>query len=166
MQTATVLRLAVSQIADEQAGQLPRAASPLRAVPGSRGPLRTVPGSRVPLRAVPGSREPRRSAQAAPGLRLTRRGRVVVAGAAALLVTVLLGIAAGVAQASSHGLPRAVAERNLAQVTVLPGQSLWSVAEAADPDADTRVVIQQIIGLNALTTYVIFPGERLWVPRG
>jgi hypothetical protein len=98
-------------------------------------------------------------------LRLTRRGRVVLAGASALLVTLLLGVAAGVAQASSHALPRRVAERNLTQVTVLPGQSLWSVAEAADPDADTRVVIQQIIGLNALTTFVIFPGERLWVPR-
>ena len=47
-----------------------------------------------------------------------------------------------------------------------PGQSLCSVAEAADPDADTRIVIQQIIDLNALTGTVVQPGERLWVPRG
>ena len=35
-------------------------------------------------------------------------------------------------------------------MAVRPGQSLWSVAESADPDADTRVVIRQIIQLNAL----------------
>jgi hypothetical protein len=156
MQTATASRLGVSQtavlqIAEPPAGKLPRAARPLRAVPDSR----------VRRQAAGSQSRP----QAAPGLRLTRRGRIVVAGASALLVTALLGVAAGVAQASSHALPRRVAEPSVTQVTVLPGQSLWSVGEAADPDADTRVVIQEIIGLNALTTMVIFPGERLWVPR-
>jgi hypothetical protein len=101
-----------------------------------------------------------------PGLRLTRRGRVVVAAAVALLITVGSAMGAGVAEATSHQVPRSVAERNLVQVTVRPGQSLWSVAEAADPDADTRVVIQEIIGFNTLSGEVLYPGEQLWVPRG
>jgi LysM repeat protein len=51
-------------------------------------------------------------------------------------------------------------------VTVSPGQSLWSVAENADPAADTRVVIQQILELNGLTSDTVYAGQRLWVPRG
>lgn len=108
---------------------------------------------------------------AAVGWRLTRRGRVVLAALVALLVMAVVAAASiaaggGIAQATSHGPSRYAAERDLARVTVRPGQSLWSVAEAADPGADTRVVIQQIIELNALTGMTLNPGEQLWVPRG
>ena len=99
-------------------------------------------------------------------LRLTRRGRVVVAAVAALLVTVVSLLAAGAAQATNHGLPPGAARQNLVQVVVRPGQSLWSVAESADPDQDTRAVIQQIVDLNALSGDVVFAGQQLWVPRG
>ena len=99
-------------------------------------------------------------------LRLTRRGRVVVAAIAALLVTVVSLLAAGAAQATNHGLPPGAARQNLLQVVVRPGQSLWSVAESADPDQDTRAVIQQIVDLNALSGNVVFAGQQLWVPRG
>jgi hypothetical protein len=99
-------------------------------------------------------------------LRLTRRGRVVVAVATALLLAVLSLVIAASAQATSHPAPSGAAQRNLAQVTVRPGQSLWSVAENADPNADTRVVVQQIIELNGLTGNLVFAGQRLWVPRG
>ena len=51
-------------------------------------------------------------------------------------------------------------------MTIRPGESLWSVAEAYDPDADTRLVIQQIQQLNSLTGDQVRPGEMLWVPRG
>jgi hypothetical protein len=98
-------------------------------------------------------------------LRLTRRGRIVVAVMAALLVAGLSLIVAGVAQATSHtAAPRATGA-NLARVVVLPGQSLWSVAETADSRADTRLVIQQITQLNGLTSDTVFAGQRLWVPR-
>jgi LysM repeat protein len=99
-------------------------------------------------------------------LRLTRRGRVVIAIAAALLLGVLSLVIAASAQATNHPVPSGVAQRNLTQVTVRPGQSLWSVAENADPAADTRAVVQQIIELNGLTGNVVFAGQRLWVPRG
>ena len=99
-------------------------------------------------------------------LRLTRRGRVVVAAVAALLVTVVSLLAAGAAQATNHGLPPGAARQNLVQVVVGPGQSLWSVAESADPDQDTRAVIHQIVDLNALSGDVVFAGQQLWVPRG
>jgi LysM repeat protein len=83
---------------------------------------------------------------------------------AALLVVVVSLIAAGAAQATSHSAPRLGAQ-NLTRVVVRPGQSLWSVAESADPNADTRLVIQQIVELNALTGDTVFAGQSLWVPR-
>jgi hypothetical protein len=91
---------------------------------------------------------------------------VVAAAVVALLVTVLSLLAAGAAQATNHSVPPRAARPNLAQVIVRPGQSLWSVAESADPDEDTRLVIQQIIEVNALSGDVVFAGQRLWVPRG
>ena len=148
--------------------------------PASTGPEAPVarPGVAPPLpQASAMSRAAARwtgSLQARPGqgqasgasLRLTRRGRVVVAIAAALLLTALSLVVAGSALATSHAAPSRAGEQRLTQVTVRPGQSLWSVAEAADPNEDTRLVIQQIINLNDLTGYTIVAGQRLWVPRG
>jgi LysM domain len=108
-----------------------------------------------------------RAARPAPALRLTRRGRVVVAALATLLVAALSLRAAGAAQATSHtGPAHPAGSANLAQVVVEPGQSLWSVAENADPNADTRLVIQQISELNSLNGTTVLAGQRLWVPRG
>jgi hypothetical protein len=90
----------------------------------------------------------------------------VVAGLAVLLVAALSLLVAGAAQATSHAAPLSATGHDLAQVAVRPGQSLWSVAESADPDADTRLVIQQILELNKLHGVTVFAGERLWVPRG
>jgi hypothetical protein len=100
---------------------------------------------------------------------LTRRGRVVVAGlltAAALLAVVLLGLVAAAKAQAAGGSPPGSVYRNLASVVVRPGQTLWSIASRAQPRADPRIVVQQIIELNALTGTGIDPGERLWVPRG
>ena len=89
---------------------------------------------------------------------------MVVAVAAALLVTVISLLVAGVAQATNDGPSARAARQNLVQVVVRPGQSLWSVAESADPDQDTRAVVQQIIDLNSLNGDTVFAGQQLWVP--
>ena len=141
------------------------------------GPQQTAPASRrdtpdvrhaalTPRRDTPAARSGRpRDTPVAP-LRLTRRGRVVVALAAALLVTMVSLLLAGVAQATNDGPSPRAARENLVQVIVRPGQSLWSVAESADPGQDTRAVIQQIIDLNSLNGDTVFAGQQLWVPRG
>ncbi len=106
------------------------------------------------------------------GLRLTRRGRVVLAGLAIAIVTAVATAmlfwlsAAGNAQTASHGQLPGTAHRGLSRVVVRPGQTLWSIARRAEPSADPRVVVQQIIEVNALGSPVIQPGELLWVPKG
>jgi len=161
---------------------LPQASARTRAVArwtADAAPAATVPGRAAhpepangqaarPLATHPQATHPQAThAQAASApLRLTRRGRVAIAVAVALLLAALSLILAASAQATNHPVPSGAAQRSLTQVTVHPGQSLWSVAESADPDADTRVVVQQIIELNGLTGNVVFAGQRLWVPRG
>jgi LysM domain len=123
-----------------------------------------------PLRhsaAVPGARPaPRRST-----VRLTRRGRLVVtvmltAVSLSLVVLAWMAIAARAAQASDGGQSPGAVYQNLTSVVVHPGQSLWSIASQAEPAADPRVVMQQIIELNALRGTSVVPGQHLWVPRG
>jgi LysM domain len=111
-------------------------------------------------RQLPSRRQP-----ASVPLRLTRRGRIVVAVMTAVLLAALSLVITRSAEATSQPGP-ARAAQGLTEVIVHPGQSLWSVAENADPDADTRVVIQQIVKLNGLTGAVVFAGQRLRVPRG
>ncbi len=84
---------------------------------------------------------------------------------AAVVVLIWLAAAGGVA-AADHGLPARAAYQGLSQVVVRPGQTLWSIAAAAEPSADPRVVIQQIIETNALSGATIHVGQLLWVPKG
>ncbi len=164
-------RLHVVSRAEGSLATAPPAALPAPApsVPAPRkapAPVAVPPAAPRPVAAPrPAPRMPAAQPAASP-LRLTRRGRVVVAGLAVLLVAVLSLLVAGAARATSHAAPLSAAGHDLGQVVVRPGQSLWSVAESADPDADTRLVIQQILELNALRGDTVFAGQRLWVPRG
>jgi len=107
-----------------------------------------------------------------PGaVRLTRRGRLVVAGFAMLVVigaaTLLWMSVAGSVQASSRGGPAPRSPyQGMTQVVVQPGQTLWSIAAAAEPSANIWAVVQQITEVNALTGPEVRAGELLWVPRG
>jgi LysM repeat protein len=102
---------------------------------------------------------------AAPALRLTRRGRVVLVGFLIFAAGLIwLAVARG-ADATGTGVPPAVLEKSLSQVIVRPGDTLWSIAARAEPSADPRLVIQQITDINALRGPQITPGQWLWVPR-
>jgi LysM domain len=99
-------------------------------------------------------------------VRLTSRGRAVVIGLAfAAAVAVCTLLATGGAAAASHGSPGA-GYQGMHQIVVRPGQTLWSIASAAEPTADPQSVIQQIETANSLSTSTIHAGQVLWVPKG
>ena len=102
--------------------------------------------------------------------RLTRRGRIVVAAlitAGVVLVAALAWLAGTTrAQAAGSGPPASAVYHSLRSVVVQPGESLWAIAEQADPAGDPRSVMQEIIDLNALHGTSVQPGQRLWLPRG
>jgi LysM domain-containing protein len=102
---------------------------------------------------------------AAPPLRLTRRGRIVLVGFLVVAVGLIWLAAAGGAGAAGSGLSPSQYEKDMSQVVVQPGDSLWSIAERAEPHSDPRIVIQQITDINALPSAQIAVGQRLWVPK-
>ncbi len=120
---------------------------------------------RPPLRVVRGAPAP-----VASGVRLTRRGRAVVKFLVVLAILLMTGLAwlAGAAkvQAAGSGAPAGSVYRHLTAMVVRPGESLWTLAMQAQPHADPRVVVQEIIDVNALHSSTVWAGERLWVPKG
>src|SRR5699024_6054827 len=77
-------------------------------------------------------------------LRLTRRGRAVFGTLAVLLALTVLALGAMFgaqqAQATSEPAPESVFE----YVVAGPGDTLWSIAGQVAPDADPRVVIDDM----------------------
>ncbi len=49
-------------------------------------------------------------------------------------------------------------------ITVGPGDTLWSIAVRSAPEEDPRRTIEEIMSLNSLTTPLIRPGQHLFVP--
>ena len=90
---------------------------------------------------------------------------------AVLLVAAGSVALAGAAQAIGHSGAQArpgtagAAGAAITKVEVRPGQSLWTLAEAYDPNADTRQVIQEILQLNSMSSDQVQPGQVLWMPR-
>ena len=123
-------------------------------------------------RAAAQARVTTRTRVVGPGaVRLTRRGRLVVTGLVLLVAiataTLVWMSVAGSVQASSRGGPAPRSPyQGMTQVAVQPGQTLWSIATAAEPSANAWAVIQQIIEVNALNGPQVHAGELLWVPRG
>ena len=139
-----------------ESGRPPRA--------GQAGEVATVPRPDAGAAA----RTTRSAAQPQP-IRLTRRGRIVIGAiavvAAAGLAALIWLAVAGRAQAAGHVRPGSAAVHSMLRVVVRPGDTLWSIAAKADPNADPRIVIQQIVDDNALSGTAISAGQVLWVPR-
>jgi hypothetical protein len=129
--------------------------------PRSAGRARQITGSlKADLSA------PDRPARPAP-LRLTTRGRIVFGFVGVVLATVALTVVSmslSGAQASNHGRAGA-GYQGMRQVVVQPGQTLWSIAAQAEPSADPRQVVSEIMSANSLTSSDLQAGELLWIPR-
>lgn len=97
-------------------------------------------------------------------LRLTVRGRRLLAGVAALPAVVAVSIAVvsggGALASSEAGAPVGT----FPTVTVMAGESLWTIAEEVAPQADPRDVVDAIIRLNALGSSPLAAGQTLSIP--
>lgn len=97
-------------------------------------------------------------------LRLTARGRRVMAFVVALpvIAAVILAVLGGGAALASGdaGAPAG----SFAEITVMSGETLWSIAEDIAPEADPRDVIAQIERLNALESGSVSAGQRIAIP--
>jgi hypothetical protein len=101
------------------------------------------------------------------GLRLTRRGRLTLVAllAALAFAAITAGQAAlGLfeAQAGSGG---AGTSSGAARTWVVqPGDTLWSIAEQLEPDADPRETVARIVSMNDLPSASVEVGQEIYVP--
>jgi hypothetical protein len=94
------------------------------------------------------------------GLRLTRRGRVVLVLLAMLLLAPMVTWGA-TAVASSPGEPTEVRVH-----AVQPGETLWGFAqEVAAPGEDVRHAVGRLQELNEMSTGTLRVGELLLLPK-
>jgi hypothetical protein len=127
---------------------------PVRPLPARQGGAVVLPfpGHRV--------RRPAPAPQPRPTLRITRRGRLAIT-LALTVVLAALGFAGG-SEALARGKAQPVPVR---AVTVLPGDTLWSVADQVTPPGeDVRDVIAEIADLNGLESSAVYAGQQLTVP--
>ena len=126
------------------------------------GKGRTMTSLATASMAAPSMAMPRRVTR----LRITRRGRAVLASLAVfptLVIALLIGMASGGATAGDQ--EAAPATVSFEYITVLPGQSLWQVAEEHAPDTDPRDYVNAIMQLNQLPSADIVPGQRIALPQ-
>lgn len=118
--------------------------------------MTTIDIARTPMFAAPAP---------ATRLRLTVRGRRLVAFLASIPAIVALAIAivsgGGALASADGGAPAGTFEH----VTVMPGDTLWSIAEATAPSADPRDVVDAIMRLNALPSGSLVAGQSLALPQ-
>ena len=98
-------------------------------------------------------------------VRLTARGRLLL-GASGLVVLLSL-ISANTALGSSEGAQvRGVSSQGYERITVLPGESLWSIARQIAPEfsVSTGDIVGMIIEINNLPTSELESGQELLVP--
>lgn len=100
-----------------------------------------------------GSRRRRR------GVRLTRRGRLVLLALFVALTALTAVLVASASRAADPEGPHPAA-------VVRPGDTLWSVAQRHVPSRDPFGVIEEIRRLNGLPDYTVQPGQELLLPHG
>ncbi|MBY3555388.1 LysM peptidoglycan-binding domain-containing protein [Modestobacter lapidis] len=116
-------------------------------------------GARRVGAADPGSAG--RAEPAFPPLRLTRRGRRLVAGLAittGIVIAVL--VTATVLDGEAGGLRLA----GDSSIVVRSGDTLWSIAVGLAPEEDTRAVVHAIAEVNDLEGTILVPGQVLQLP--
>ena len=93
------------------------------------------------------------------GMRLTRRGRIVVwtLGLILAIVVTLLG-----ARAGADGSPQAI---EVGRHAVASGETVWSLAVGLNSGQDVRDVVAEILTLNGRTSPSLYAGEIILLPR-
>lgn len=113
------------------------------------------------LLQFPQRRDPSASGVPRAGVRITRRGRLLVT----LLVSLAIGSVALVGAAGAVAVHEPSRAPAVQTVQVLPGDTLWSIASGITaPGQDVRDVIADVVQLNGLDTSAIYVGQQLTVP--
>ena len=96
------------------------------------------------------------------GIRLNRRGRLArtfVVLSLAVVLASLFGLKAGAGTTDAVGAPTSFIE-----VTVAPGDTLWSLATRMADGADVRAMVDEISTVNSLESAELQAGQKVRIP--
>ena len=80
-----------------------------------------------------------------------------------LAALIVLGAISFFSPAASASVENASVTRTV--VVVKHGETLWDIAQAVDPQGDTRDTVVRIMELNSLTSASVDAGQRLEIPQ-
>ena len=80
-----------------------------------------------------------------------------------LSLLVLIGAGFSAASQASNKQTLSDPHAGLTQITVGSGQTLWNIASTIDSNKAAELV-STISDVNGLTTVLLTPGEKIWVP--
>jgi hypothetical protein len=96
------------------------------------------------------------------GVHLTRRGRLartLLVLSLAVVLASAFGLKAGAGTSDQVGAPTA-----FIQVTVAPGDTLWSLATRLADGGDVRALVDEIASINSLASAEVQAGQKLRIP--
>ena len=96
------------------------------------------------------------------GVHLTRRGRLartLLVLSLAVVLASAFGLKAGAGTADQIGAPTTFIE-----VTVAPGDTLWSLAVRLADGGDVRALVDEIASVNSLASAEVQAGQKLRIP--
>ena len=97
-----------------------------------------------------------------PGLRLTRRGRRLIAALSIAAGLVVAAVTGSVVIGGGGGGGLELAGQN--SVVVEQGDTLWSIARTVAPERDARAVVDALEEVNHLSGTMRLPGQVLRLP--
>ena len=96
------------------------------------------------------------------GVRLTRRGRLartLLVLSLAVVLASAFGLSAGAGTSDSVGAPTSFIE-----ITVAPGDTLWSLTTRMAGGEDVRAMVDEIASVNSLATAELQAGQKVRIP--
>ena len=96
------------------------------------------------------------------GITLNRRGRLArtfVVLSLAVVLASLFGFSAGAGTTASVGAPASFIE-----ITVAPGDTLWSLATRVSEGGDVRALVDEIASVNSLQGASVEAGQKIRIP--
>jgi len=82
-----------------------------------------------------------------------------------ILALLLLNSSAGLSPAQANSeTSKSATQGNFAYITVMSGETLWTIAQRYAPNQDPRDYIANLVALNNLNDSVLTPGMQLALP--
>lgn len=97
-------------------------------------------------------------------LQLTRRGRLVFIGMPVMLIAAAILTLIGLFTSPVLAGSVAPSSVDAVKVTVMEGDSMWSIAQQVSPGQDPRATIEQIQELNSINGKSLRVGQEIFVP--